>query len=89
MGPHSRGTFRPGYANDHPLENQRAQGRPGGRCTRGSRAKNNCASAKTTGTDGDHTGLPRAMVYGLYALSPVSQLIATVALAKLFSFAGT
>jgi hypothetical protein len=29
------------------------------------------------------------MVYGLYALSPVSQLIATVALAKLFSFAGT
>ena len=38
----------------HPLEGQRAQGRPGGRCTRGSRAKGICASAKTTGTGGDN-----------------------------------
>jgi hypothetical protein len=38
----------------HPPEEQRAQGRPGGRCTRGSRAKDICASAKTTGTGGNN-----------------------------------
>jgi hypothetical protein len=38
----------------------------------GPRAEKICASAKTTGTGGDHTGPPRAMVYGLYALSPVN-----------------
>jgi hypothetical protein len=38
----------------HPPEEQRVQGRPGGRCTRGSRAKDICASAKTTGTGGDN-----------------------------------
>jgi len=32
----------------------RAQGRPGGRCTRGSRAIRSCASAKTTGTGGSN-----------------------------------
>jgi len=57
---------------DHPLERQRVQGRPGGRCTRGRRAKEICASAMTTGTGGDHTGLPCAMVYGLYELSSVN-----------------
>jgi hypothetical protein len=56
----------------HPLQERRAQGRPGGRCTRGRRAKIICASAMTTGTGGDHTGLPCAVVYGLYALSPVN-----------------
>ena len=55
-----------------PHREQRAQGRPGGRCTRGRRAKEICASAMTTGTGGDHTGLPCAVVYGLYAISSVN-----------------
>jgi hypothetical protein len=37
-----------------PRKVKRAQGRPGGRCTRGSRAKKICASAKTTGTGGNN-----------------------------------
>jgi hypothetical protein len=37
--------------------------------------KNNCASAKTMGTGGDHTGLPCAMVYGLYGLSSVNHSV--------------
>src|SRR5271166_787569 len=53
--PHSRDAFRPSYPeNLGPLERQRAQGRPGGRCTRGPRAKNICASALTTGTGGNN-----------------------------------
>jgi transposase, IS30 family len=42
-----------------------------------------CASAKTTGTGGDHTGLPCAVGYGLYALSSVNQLLPPLSLAKL------
>ena len=41
-------------------------------CTRALAQKENCASATTTGTGGDHTGLPCAMVYGLYVISPVN-----------------
>ena len=53
-----------------PPQMPRAQGRPGGRCTRSSRAKGICASAKTQGTGGDHTGLPCAVVYGLWRALP-------------------
>ena len=56
----------------HPLGNQRAQGRPGGRCTRGTRAKRIAQRRESTGPGGDHTGLPCAVVYGLYALFPVN-----------------
>jgi hypothetical protein len=68
MKPRSRDDIRPRFASSIALSKVRAQGRPGGRCTRGSRAKRICASAKTTGTGGDRTGLPCAMGYDLYVL---------------------
>jgi hypothetical protein len=59
----------------HPLEMEGA-GKTGVAAAPGALAqKNNCASAKTMGTGGDHTGLPRAMVYGLYALSSVNHSV--------------
>src|SRR6185437_7256292 len=62
----------------YPPQEQRAQGRPGGRCTRGPRAKNICAGAKTTGTGGNHTGLPCAMVLRLIGALPGEPALATV-----------
>src|ERR1700739_3070013 len=55
----SRGVFAPElcFIVDPPRI-QRAQGRPGGRLHPGPRAKRICASAKTTGTGGDHTAFP-------------------------------
>ena len=35
MWPHSRDALRPSFAKNFPPSNQRAQGRPGARCTRG------------------------------------------------------
>jgi len=58
-----------------PLERQRAQGRPGGRCTRGSRARMSCASAMTTGTGGDTPAFPARWFYDLYELSPVNHSV--------------
>jgi hypothetical protein len=55
-----------------PLEIGRAQGRPGGRCTRGPRAKK-LREAREPQVQAVTTGLPCAVVYGLYALSPVNQ----------------
>jgi hypothetical protein len=55
-----------------PPQEQRAQGRPGGRCTRGPRAKKICASAREPQVQTVTTGLPCAMAYGLYALSSVN-----------------
>src|ERR1700745_1141727 len=73
MNHHPRGAFRPSFASFMTLlESRRAQGRPGGRCTRGRRAKEICASAMTTGTGGDTPAFPAHWFYGLYVLSPVS-----------------
>ena len=45
----------------------------------GALAQKICASAKTTGTGGDHTGLPCAMVYGLFPALLGEPAFATVA----------
>jgi len=55
-----------------PSSIQRAQGRPGGRCTRGPRAENNCASARTTGTAVITPAFPAQWFYGLYVISSVN-----------------
>ena len=58
-------------------------------CTRGSRAKEICASAKTTGTGGISPAFPARWFYGLYAISSVNQCsFATVAPAKLLASLG-
>jgi hypothetical protein len=57
---------------DHPLEKQRAQGRPGGRCTRGPRARKIARRARDHRYRRRHSGLPCAVVYGLYELSSVN-----------------
>jgi hypothetical protein len=56
-----------------PSKNAEGAGKAGWPLHPGPRAKEICASARTTGTGGDHTGLPRAMVYGLYVFSPVNR----------------
>jgi len=48
------------------LENAEGAGRAGWPLHPGPCAKGICASARTTGTGGDHTGPPCAMVYGLW-----------------------
>src|ERR1700740_1833946 len=65
---HSRGAFRPSLAHATPFRKQRAKGRPGGRMHPGLAHRRIARARKTTGTGGDHTGLPCAMVYGLYVL---------------------
>ena len=86
MNPHSRGAFRPTYAYVSPSRNTegagKAVGRPGGRCTRGSRARMSCASAKTTGTGGDNRPSPRDGLRLIGAL-PGEPAFATVISAKL------
>src|SRR5581483_6109738 len=62
-----------------PSKTPRAQGRPGGRCTRGPRAEKDLRKRENHRYRRRHSGLPRAVVYGLYALSLVSQcLFATI-----------
>jgi hypothetical protein len=61
------------FPSNYPRENTRAQGRPGARRTHGPRAtKKHAAEPQVrAGT----TGLPCAMVYGLYVVSPVNQAL--------------
>jgi len=58
----------------HPSPSYKSEGagRAGWPLHPGPRAKQICASARTTGTGGDHTGAPCAMVYGLYVISSVN-----------------
>jgi len=64
----------------HPLENKRAQGKPGARCTRGLVCKHAQKNAH------EHTGSAEAIRLSLrdgftayFALSPVTGFLATVA----------
>src|SRR5579883_2928901 len=84
---HSRGAFRPSLASSIPSKTEGA-GKAGWPLHPGPRAKEICASARTTGTGGDHTGLPCAMGYGLYVISPVNQRLPPSPPAKLFSLRG-
>jgi hypothetical protein len=55
--------------HDHPQE-QRAQGRPGDRCTRGPRARKIARRARDHRYRRKHSGLPCAVVYGLLRALP-------------------
>ena len=62
----SRGMFRPSFASSITLfRNRRAQGRPGGRCTRGSRAKVGLRERENHRYRRIHSGLPCAVVLRL------------------------
>jgi hypothetical protein len=68
----SRHVSHPSFTLDYPLKMQRAQGRPGDRCTRGPRARKIARRARDHRCGRHHSGLPCAMGYGLYALSSVN-----------------
>jgi hypothetical protein len=73
IGLRPRDDFPPSFANYSPSKSARAQGRPGGRCTRGPRARKIARRARDHRHRRRHSDLPCAMVYGLYALSSVNQ----------------
>ena len=86
----SRGVFRPSLASSITLfKKQRAQGRPGGRCTRGRRAKKLREERVNHRNRRDQPGLPCAVVYGLYELSPVNQRLPPSSARSLWSLATT
>jgi len=58
-----------------PPEIQRAQGRPGGRCTRGPRARKIARGALTSGTGGYTPAFPAQWFTAYFALSSVNQLL--------------
>ena len=69
--PPSRDTLRPSFANSFALKKQRAQGRPGARCTRGPV----CKSSKQKRTrayrfSGNTPAFPAQWFYGLYRALP-------------------
>jgi hypothetical protein len=55
-----------------PSSKRRAQGRPGARMHPWAFARKDCAKARSHRYRRSHTGLPCAVVYGLYALSRVN-----------------
>ena len=73
--PRSRGGCRPKLCIISALEKPRAQGEPGGRCTRGLRAKRLREARESPQVQAVATGPPCAVVYGLYVISPVNQLL--------------
>jgi hypothetical protein len=70
--PHPRGAIRPSFAHCLAPPKIEGAGKAGWPLHPGPCAKGICASARTTGTGGDHTGLPCAVVYGLYVISSVN-----------------
>ena len=69
---HSRGAFRPGFASRFALFDIEGAGKTGcPHAPMGFRAKH-CAKARSHRNRRNHTGLPCAVVYGLYALSWVN-----------------
>ena len=82
----SRGVFRPRFASSLPPSKQRAQGRPGARCTRGLVC--NCANKSAhehTGSAGTLRPSLRSGFTAYFVLSPVNGSFATVAPEKLAS----
>src|SRR6266404_2601003 len=80
MRSHSRGAIRPRFSStSHPLETQRAQGRPGARCTRGL-ACNMCIRTRTRAYrfSGEHPAFPAQWFTAYSALSPATGFVATV-----------
>jgi len=86
---HSRGAFRPSYSINFTFQNAEGAGKTGWPLHPGPPRKKLREERVNHRYRRYHTGLPCAVVYGLYVISSVSQLIATVAFAKRFSFART
>src|SRR6516164_113793 len=86
---HSRDAFRPSYSINFTLQNAEGAGKTGWPLHPGPPRKKLREERDDHRYRRRHSGLPCAMVYGLYVISSVSQLIATVAFAKRFSFART
>jgi hypothetical protein len=82
--PHSRGTIRPRFARTFvPLNSQRAQGRPGARCTRGLVCKLHKKGAhEHTGSAETLRPSPRNGFTAYFALSLVTGFLATIAREK-------
>jgi hypothetical protein len=75
-----RDAFRPSCASHVALSfSQTAQGRPGGRCTRGRRAKENLRERDDHRYRRRHSGLPCAVVLRLIRTLPGEPAFATVA----------
>ena len=84
--PHSRGAIRPGLASVSPPKMQRAQGRPGARCTRGLVCKHAQKHAhEHTGSAETLRPSPRNGFTAYNALSPATGFLATVIPEKLAS----
>jgi hypothetical protein len=65
--PPSRDTLRPRFANSFALKNERAQGRPGARCTRGLACQDAQSKTHTSiQVQRKQSGLPCAMVLTAY-----------------------
>jgi hypothetical protein len=58
------------FANSSALEVKRAQGRPGARCTRGLACKSRIETHTSIQVQRRQSGLPCAMVYGLFRALP-------------------
>src|ERR1700675_2097894 len=80
MRQHSRGAIRPSFCHFHPRKAQRAQGRPGARCTRGLVCKHAQKNAhEHTGSAETLRPSPRNGFTAYSVLSPVTGFLATVA----------
>ena len=73
--PHSRGAMRPSFASIAALKNERAQGKPDARCTRGLVCNEVVEGAHEHTGPAETSDFPCAAVYGLYALSSVSHAL--------------
>jgi hypothetical protein len=65
MRQHPRDAFRPSFASTITLEKHEGAGKAGWPLHPGLSRRKNLRKRESTGTGGDHTGLPCAMVYGL------------------------
>ena len=66
----SRDSIRPSFANSFAPKFRGTRGRPGARCTRGLMCNNKQKTHMSKQVQRKHSGLPRAMVYGLFSCSP-------------------
>src|SRR6185437_7067154 len=80
MHPHSRGAMAPEVLQTRPLKSSRAQGKPGAQRTHSLACEMKKAHEQVTTGPPKRSGLPCAMVYGLFcALPGVHDLLVTVA----------
>ena len=79
MSLRSRGTLARVLQFVHAPENQRAQGRPGARCTRGLVCKlHKKVRTRAYRSSGEHPAFPARWLYGLYVIVLVTGFLATI-----------